>query len=169
MGLRTGPARPQMRSHRQLRRAPRPRRDFVPCLHMRDHPGFCPGRAAQRRAARGRIDGSSSHARPRQRQRRPHSLQQLLSSGEVERVSWTHCQEVLWLDLGVERYRAHDVIVLKGVKCFARIGVPDLPASTSASSISQRYKKHAYAVKSALPVMAREVSSEILDDQTAPL
>lgn len=73
----------------------------------------------------------------------------------------------------VQGDRADNVVVRKSVKGFATVGIPDLPNIHHQHSSSPIYHHPfacvTYAVKSALPVTAREVSSEILEDHTAPL
>ena len=66
----------------------------------------------------------------------------------------------------VQGDRADNVIVGKSMQCFSRVAIPDF-ASRQLTQDPMDDKAH--AVKSALPVTARDVSSEILDDQTAPL
>jgi hypothetical protein len=65
----------------------------------------------------------------------------------------------------------------EGVQSFAAVGVPDFAKrfivirSKSQQDLltAGNTENGTHAVKSALPVAAREVSSEILDDHTAPL
>lgn len=93
-------------------------------------------------------------------------------------------EEVLRLRLGVESDGADNVVVRERVEGLARVGVPDLTANVSyfLSPFCSRPAeeviptpgaltacKVTYAEKSALPVTAREASSEIFVDQTAPL
>lgn len=58
------------------------------------------------------------------------------------------------------------MLVSKGVQRLSGVGIPDLAAK---GQLIIKRGSTTYAVKSALPVTAREVSREILEDQTAPL
>lgn len=97
----------------------------------------------------------------------PHFL--LLAAGEQVR------------SVGGYRDAADNVIMGKGMECFAAVRVPDLPedrilrVEKRSTSASQKHVNGTmrdavtYAVKSALPEAAREVSGDSLLHQTAPL
>lgn len=78
----------------------------------------------------------------------------------------THSQQVLRRRLRTESNGADDMLVCKGMQSFASVGIPNLASRRQSVPATSEYT---HAVKSALPVTAREVSSEILDDHTAPL
>jgi len=80
----------------------------------------------------------------------------------------TDCQEVLGLGLRVERDSPDYVVMLKGVQGFSTVSVPDL-ANRGSILGTASVKQGTHAVKSALPVTARDVSRESLVDHTAPL
>ena len=78
-----------------------------------------------------------------------------------------HGQKVLGGLLRAESDGSDDMVMSKRVKRFSRDAIPDLPACERAALGCEGWATN--AVKSALPVTARDVSREIFDDHTAPL
>ncbi len=175
-GSLTGPARPLLRSRRWSRPAPRPRQGYGLSHRMRRHRDYALGRGVPHQVGPSRRGGSSSRVRPAKSDQLSYEVGLLPVREEIPVQEHLTVKRYWGCDCGFSATDRTMCLCWKvwsaSPELVSQIFLRDRKSAGERSPTTGNRSTvtvETHAVKSALPVMAREVSREILDDQTAPL